>query len=100
MSEEQKCIYETVSEKVQELVKIIKDYDTWNVTNNNDQGPVASGLTEYAIREMINWGSWNHYEALGIALEAVLQYREIAQHVAEEENEDEEEDEDNPLESD
>jgi len=48
---------------------------------------------EKLIFEIVNWASYNHYEALGIFMESMLQYREtslrvMAEEAAEEENKD------------
>jgi len=46
---------------------------------------------ERLIGEIVTWGSWNHYEALGICMEALLSHRNISLRVMAEEEEEEDE---------
>ncbi len=52
-----------------------------------DQIPeeLKADSAEHLILEIVNWGSRNYYEALGILQEAMNSFREISQNVAEEE---------------
>lgn len=43
---------------------------------------LKSSTAERFIYEIVNWGSYNHYEALGIFEEAKNQYCEVSQKVA------------------
>ena len=46
---------------------------------------LKSDCAEHFIVEIVNWGSRNYYEALGILQEAMNSFREISKNVAEEE---------------
>jgi hypothetical protein len=41
------------------------------------------------VQEMINWGGWNRYEAMGICMEALLSHREVDIQLAAEDQDDE-----------
>ena len=50
---------------------------------------IKASTVEYLILEIINWGSYNHYEALGILQEILFRYREESLRSMYEENEEE-----------
>jgi hypothetical protein len=49
---------------------------------------LRAAAAERLIGELLTWGPQNHYEALGVAVEALLSHREISLRIMAEETED------------
>lgn len=45
---------------------------------------LKAGAAEYLIYEIVNWGSHDHFQALGIFQEAMLRYRKISLEILDE----------------
>ena len=67
-----------IEQKCDELVSLLKDYEG-----------SKSDITLMCCFELVNYGSYNHFEALGIVSELGHRYREVSQEVMQEMHEDE-----------
>ena len=67
-----------IEQKCDELVNLLKDYEG-----------SKSDITLMCCFELVNYGSYNHFEALGIVSELGHRYREVSQEVMQEMHEDE-----------
>jgi len=54
---------------------------------------LKAGAAEYFIYEIVNWGSHDHFQALGIFTEAMLRYRNVSYELLNEEKDEENEEE-------
>lgn len=74
---QRKAAYMKIMEATKELTKLIWKYKEKDV--------FVHGAVHDAIFEITNWGSDNHFEALGLLTEVMLSYRDRAKEVFEEE---------------
>ena len=69
-------IQEDIEKKTEELCELIKNF----------KGS-KSEAAEWICFEIVNWASYNHYEALGILAETMARYREVSMEAMSEEGE-------------